>query len=405
MAKDIVVIGAGQAGFSVCAELRNLGHDGTITLIGEEPVPPYQRPPLSKAYLLGEMELERLLLRPRSFYEDQQITLRLGQPVLSIDRTARQVILSPEEALPYDQLVLATGARPVTLPAEIGGDLQHVLPMRSLADADRLAGLVEPGMTALVVGGGYIGLEAAAVLTKSGLSVTLVEAAGRILSRVASCATSDYFRDLHRTHGVDLRESVQLERLTGQNGAVSGAILSDGSTLQVDLVVIGIGIRPNQDLAAEAGLQIENGIKVDEYCRSSDPDILAVGDCASFPWNGTRIRLESVGNAIDQGRAAAATIMGQASPYQAKPWFWSDQYDSKLQIVGLSSGHDDVVRRPGDNGALSLWYYRGEELIAVDAMNDPRGYMVAKRLIESGQSPAKDAVANPQMPLKSLLQR
>ncbi len=398
----VVVVGAGQAGSSLVAKLRNSGFDGRVTLIGAEPVPPYQRPPLSKAYLLGDMALDRLFLRPESFYAEHQIDLRLNTRVTGIDRTAQTITLN-DEVMPYDHLVLATGSDPRRLPASIGGALDGVFVVRDLADVDAMAPHVVAGKRALIVGGGYIGLEAAAVAAKRGLEVTLVEMADRILQRVAAPETSDYFRALHQGHGVTIREGIGLDRLLGE-GHVTGARLSDGTELAVDLVIVGVGIAPATALAEAAGLEIDNGIKVDAQGHTSDPAIWAAGDCASFPWKGRRIRLESVPNAIDQAECVAENIMGAGKDYVAKPWFWSDQYDVKLQIAGLNAGYDQTVVRPGDKpGSQSVWYFRGDELLAVDAMNDPRAYMIGKRLIEAGQSPAPAAVGDPDTPLKSLL--
>jgi len=398
----VVVIGAGQAGSSLVAKLRNSGFDGRITLIGAEPEPPYQRPPLSKAYLLGDMTLDRLFLRPESFYAEHAIDLRLNTRVTGIDRAARQVHVGGD-VIAYDHLVLTTGSDPRRLPASIGGTLAGVFVVRDLADVDAMAPHVAAGRRALIVGGGYIGLEAAAVAAKRGLQVTLVEMADRILQRVAAPETSDYFRDLHQSHGVTIREGVGLDRLLGE-GHVTGARLSDGTELEVDLVIVGVGIAPATALAEAAGLEIENGIKVDARGQTSDPAIWAAGDCASFPWKGGRIRLESVPNAIDQAECVAENIMGAAKDYVATPWFWSDQYDVKLQIAGLNAGYDRTVLRPGDKpGSQSVWYFRGDVLLAVDAMNDPRAYMIGKRLIEAGHSPAPAAVADPATPLKSLM--
>lgn len=398
---SIVVVGAGQAGASLVARLRQLKYEGEITLIGDEPVAPYQRPPLSKAYLLGTMPLDRLLLRPESYYADNAITLRKGVRVREIDRAGKCVRLETGEELAYDKLALTTGSVPNRLPAAIGGDLDGVFTVRTLADVDAMAPSFLPGRRVLVIGGGYIGLEAAAVAAKKGLNVTLVEMAERILQRVAAPETSDAFRALHVAHGVDLREGVGLKTLTGGDH-VSGAELTDGSTLEVDFVVVGVGIRPDTTLAEEAGLALDNGIAVDACGRTSDPDIYAAGDCTSFPYKGGRIRLESVGNAIDQAENVAGNMLGGEVPYEAKPWFWSDQYDTKLQIAGLNTGYDEIVTRR-DGEAVSFWYFCGDDLIAVDALNDARGYMVGKRLIESGKSPDKARVADPATDLKTLL--
>ncbi|MHA6265963.1 FAD-dependent oxidoreductase [uncultured Aliiroseovarius sp.] len=398
----VVVIGAGQAGASLVAKLRNAGFDGEITLIGAETAPPYQRPPLSKAYLLGEMEVERLYLRPESFYAENNITLRLGTQVDAID-AANHLVVIGDEKLPYDQLALTTGSVPRRLPGSIGGALEGVHVVRTLDDVDRMATEFSQGRRVLIIGGGYIGLEAAAVAAKKGLKVTLVEMADRILQRVAAPETSDYFRALHTAHGVDIREGVGLDRLTG-DGRVTGAVLSDGTTLEVDFAIVGVGIAPDTTLAEAAGLEIDNGIKTDALGRTSDTAIWAAGDCASFPYHGTRIRLESVPNAIDQAEIVARNIMGENVDYIATPWFWSDQYDVKLQIAGLNVGYDNVVtRRDGDDASASFWYFQGDTLLAVDAMNDPRAYMVGKRLIESGKSPDKAIVADSASDLKPLL--
>ncbi|WP_282078057.1 NAD(P)/FAD-dependent oxidoreductase [Epibacterium ulvae] len=397
-----IVIGAGQAGSSLVAKLRKDGFDGEITLIGAEDSLPYQRPPLSKAYLLGEMEKERLFLRPESFYHENNISLRLGLPVTAIDVSAKTVTVG-REVLSYDQLALTTGSAPHRLPAEIGGDLAGVHVVRTLQDIDGLAPAVNEGARALIVGGGYIGLEAAAVCAKRGVSVTLVEMASRILQRVACAETSEYFRTLHQEHGVEICEGTGLKQLCGDAGHVSTAELSDGRCLNVDFVVVGVGIAPTTDLAQLAGVDLDNGIKVDAQGRTSDPYIWAAGDCASFPYLGQRIRLESVPNAIDQAEVVAANMLGAQQDYVAQPWFWSDQYDVKLQIAGLNTGFDAVVTRAGQARSMSFWYYKGDDLLAVDAMNDPRAYMVAKRLIDQKKTADKSVVADPDADLKPLL--
>ena len=401
MMRHVIVIGAGQAGSSCVAKLRNGGFDGKITLIGAEPVPPYQRPPLSKAYLLGEMALERLFLRPEAFYAEHDIDLRMGARVSAIDPTVRSVTLDGE-ILRYDELVLTTGSDPRRLPANIGGALAGVHVVRDLADVDAMAPRFVSGARVLIVGGGYIGLEAASVAAKLGLQVTLVEMADRILQRVAAPETSNYFRALHRSHGVMIREGLGLERLLGTDH-VTGARLSDGSEIDVDFVIVGVGIAPATALAESAGLEVDNGIRVDARGRTSRAHVWAAGDCTSFPYRGGRIRLESVPNAIDQAEAVAENLMGAEKDYVAKPWFWSDQYDVKLQIAGLNAGYTDVVTRQGEGAVASFWYYRDGTLLAVDAMNDPRAYMIGKRLIESGKSADPAVVADPAADLKALL--
>ncbi len=397
----VVIVGAGQAGAACAAKLRALGFAGEVTLIGEEPAPPYQRPPLSKGYLLGEMEEERLWLRSADFYADQGITLRLGAKVEAVD-TAARVVTVGGEAVAYDDLVLTTGSVPRRLPAAIGGDLGGVYTVRTLADVDAMRPEFAPGRRLVIVGGGYIGLEAAAVGAKLGLDVTVLEMAPRILQRVAAPETSNHFRTLHKAHGVKILESTGLERLLG-DGRVSGVRLSDGRELVADFVIAGVGIVPGTALAEAAGIVIDNGIATDAMGRTSAPYVWAAGDCASFPWKGGRLRLESVGNAIDQAEVVAENILGGSVAYDAKPWFWSDQYDCKLQIAGLNTGYDRIVTRAGAEGAVSFWYYRGTDLLAVDAMNDSRAYMVGKRLIEMGKSPDAAVVADPATELKALL--
>ena len=398
----IVVVGGGQAAAALIAKLRAEGFDGDLTLISDEPVPPYQRPPLSKAYLLGDMARERLYFRPEAWYAEHGVRLVLGTRADRIDRDARTVSAGGD-TFAYDTLVLTTGSVPHRLPGRIGGDLPGVYTVRTLADVDAMAAEFAPGRRLLVVGGGYIGLEAAAVGAKKGLAVTLVEMADRILQRVAAPETSAFFRALHAAHGVDVIEGTGVARLTGQD-RVDGAELSDGRRIEADFVIVGVGIAPATALAQDAGLSCENGIAVDATGRTSDPAIWAAGDCASFPYRGGRIRLESVQNAIDQAECVARNILDADEAYVPQPWFWSDQYDVKLQIAGLNTGYDAVVVRPGEReDSRSHWYYSGDTLLAVDAMNDPRAYMVGKRLIEAGKSPAPDEIADPSTDLKRLL--
>ena len=384
----VVIVGAGQAGAALAAKLRALGHAGEIVMLGDEPAPPYQRPPLSKAYLLGEMEEERLWLRAPDFWAENGVELRLGQPVSDLDPVARTVTVGGE-VLAYDQLALTTGSTPRRLPAAIGGGLEGVFTVRTLADVDAMRAEFVAGRRVIIVGGGYIGLEAAAVASKLGLSVTVLEMAPRILQRVASPETSAYVRALHLSHGVTVLEETGLDRLEGDS-RVTGAVLKDGRVLPADFVIVGVGITPNTQLAEAAGLMIDNGIATDALGRTSDPSIWAAGDCASFPHGAGRLRLESVGNAIDMAEVVAANMLGADQPYLAKPWFWSDQFDLKLQIAGLNTGYDRIVTRT--EGGTSFWYFRGDSLLAVDAMNDSRAYMVGKRLIEAGKSPSDQAL-------------
>lgn len=398
--EKIVIIGAGQAGASLAESLRAKGYDGTLTLIGEEPVPPYERPPLSKGYLLGDVAEERLYLRPASVYDDKNITLRLGTKVEAID-TGAKTLRAGGETIAYDALALTTGSVPNCLPAAIGGDLDGLYTVRSLADIDHVAPRFTKGARVLVVGGGYIGLEAAAVAAKLGLNVVLVEMTDRILCRVAAAETSEVVRAKHRAHGVDLREGVGLKRLTGA-GHVSAAELTDGTELEVDFVIIGTGIRPGDDLAKAAGIACDNGIVVDELGRTSAEGVWAAGDCAVFPYKGGMLRLESVQNAIDQATAVAGNILGAAKPYTPFPWFWSDQYDMKLQIAGLNTGYDQVVIRETAAGR-SHWYFAGDTFLAVDAINAPRDYMIGKRLLEMGKTITPAIAGDPEADLKALL--
>ena len=347
------------------------------------------------------MGLDRLVLRGAEWWAEQGIELRLSETATAIDPAAR-IVTTDRGQVGYDALALTLGAGPRRLPAAMGGDLPGVHVIRSLADVDALAPAMQPGRRLIVIGGGYIGLEAAAVARKLGLEVTLIEAAPRILGRVAAPETADMIRDLHRAHGVEILEGAGISAIAGTDRA-TGVILSDGRHLPADLIVAGIGVTPETALAQAAGLTLDNGIATDERGRTSDPGIWAAGDCASFPWQGARLRLESVGNAIDMAEAVADNILGAGRPYLPKPWFWSDQFDAKLQIAGLGSGYDRIVTRLGDGQhGGSVWYFRDGRLIAVDALNDARAYMIGKRLIDSGRSPDPDAI--PTVPdLKALM--
>ncbi|MFP5076023.1 NAD(P)/FAD-dependent oxidoreductase [Rhizobium sp. YIM 134829] len=404
MTGRLVVVGGGQAGFALIARLRALGDRRAITLVAGEASLPYQRPPLSKKYLLRDMTLDRLIYRPESWYRDQAIELRLSTRATAIDRAARRLSLSSGETLDYETLVLATGATPRHLPESLGGALDGVYTLRDFADADRLADAMQPGKRALIIGGGYIGLEAAAVARGLGLEVTLIEMADRILQRVAAPATSDLVRALHLSRGVDLREGTGLRELVGEEGRLRAAHLSDGTELPIDLAIVGIGVTANDALAREAGLATANGIVVDRHARTADPAIFAIGDCAVLPYGEMMVRLESVQNAVDQGEAVAALLAGGTEPYHPKPWFWSDQYDTKLQIAGFGLGHDRTVTRPGPRpGSASVWYFREGTLIAVDAINDAKAYVVGKKMIESGLSPTPEQVDDQTLDLKALL--
>ena len=404
MTGRLVIIGAGQAGFALAAKLRALKDTRPITMIGAEEVFPYQRPPLSKKYLLGEMSFDRLTFRPDAWFAENDVEVRLSTYVEEIDRAAKTVRMQDGSILEYETLALTTGSSPRTLPASIGGELQGVYTVRDKRDADRLADEMKAGRRLLIIGGGYIGLEAAAVARHLGLEVTLIEMADRILARVAARETADIMRRIHAERGVVIREKTGLVRLIGEDDKVCGAELSDGSVIDVDFVIVGIGVTPNDRLAQDCGLDVGNGIIVDGFARTSDPSIFAMGDCALLPWEEERIRLESVQNAVDQAESVAATLAGGTQPYAPKPWFWSDQYDVKLQIAGFNLGYDDTLVRPGAReGAVSIWYFRAGRLIAVDAVNDAKAYVTGKKMLETGINPDRALLADPSTDLKLLL--
>lgn len=397
-----IVIGAGQAGAEVISKLRDQGHEDRLVLIGQENYLPYQRPPLSKKYMAGEMTLERLFLRPKEFYTEKNVELHIGKSALRIDPD-QQIVEFNDGNLDYDHLVLATGSRPRDLPPYIGGKVKNLFTMRDLNDANSIGAFMKSGMRLLIVGGGYIGLEAAATARKFGVDVTLVEIEERILKRVAAKETSDFIRSLHISNGVNIKEAVGLGKLEIADDKVLSASLTDGSDIIVDFVIVGIGITPNTELAEGANLKINNGILINDKCQTSVSNIYAAGDCTSFEYKDTLVRLESVGNAIDQATIVAQNIMKQNTNYIPKPWFWSDQYDLKLQIAGLNTGYDDVVVRTGKNKQVSHWYFKGQSLLAVDALNDPRCYMIGKRLIEENKSPSKNQLRDENFNLKVLL--
>ena len=397
-----IVIGAGQAGAEVVSKLRDQGHEDRLVLIGQENYLPYQRPPLSKKYMAGEMTLERLFLRPKEFYTEKNVELHIGKSALRIDPD-QKIVEFNDGNLDYDHLVLATGSRPRDLPPYIGGKVKNLFTMRDLNDANSIGTFMKSGMRLLIVGGGYIGLEAAATARKFGVDVTLVEIEERILKRVAAKETSDYIRSLHISNGVNIKEAVGLGKLEIADDKVLSASLTDGSDINVDFVIVGIGITPNTELAEGANLKINNGIFINDKCQTSVSNIYAAGDCTSFEYKDTLVRLESVGNAIDQATIVAQNIMKQNTNYIPKPWFWSDQYDLKLQIAGLNTGYDDVVVRKGKNKQVSHWYFKGQSLLAVDALNDPRCYMIGKRLIEENKSPPKNQLRDENFNLKVLL--
>lgn len=387
VAKTVVVVGGGQAGAQAIFSLRQGGFTGSITLFGEEATLPYQRPPLSKAYMLGDMAEERLYFKLRAWYEENGVDTRLSTKVTSIDRDTKAVHTDRGDRETYDALILSTGSRPRPLPLP-GAKLAGVHDLRTLADVERLRAAMISGARLVIIGAGYIGLEAAAVARKMGVEVTVLEMAPRVLARVTSQTMSSFFEAEHRAHGVDVKVNARLESLLGRDGKVSAAVLVDGTEIPADVVLVGIGILPNQELAADAGLECENGIKVDEVGRTGDPSIYAIGDCANRPIEpyGHTGRLESVHNAIEQGKTVVSAILGQTAPKLDCPWFWSDQYDLKLQIAGLSQGFDDMIMRGQiEDRKFAVFYFRNERLIAVDAINSAPEFLASKTIIMSGR--------------------
>ena len=409
MSGTILIVGAGQAAVQAAESLRAGGYAGDITLLGDEAHGPYHRPPLSKAWLAGEMDGAQLVMRAPEMLARKNITLRTGVRVEAIDRAAKVVRLADGSALPYDGLVLATGSTPRSLPLP-GGAAAGVHALRSRGDADaisaRLALCQEQQRPVVVIGGGFIGLEVAATARKKGLTVTVLEAAPRLLGRVLAPALSDWYAALHRSHGVELVFDARIEALeTGADGSVSGVRLADGSLLPAGLVVVGIGVNANDGLAQAAGLECERGIVVDACCRTSDPAIVAAGDCTArrLP-DGSLVRLESVQNATEQGKSAAAALLGQDRRFTATPWFWSDQYDRKLQMAGLSGGAEQWAVRGDMTGAsFSVYHFRAGKLIAVDSVNAAKDHLQARKLLDAGISPTPEQAADLGFDLGSLL--
>ncbi len=400
----IVILGAGQAGAQAAVSLRQLGHDGEIVLVGEEPDAPYQRPPLSKGYLKGELERERLYLKGDDYYAEHGVTLRLGVCAERIDTAGKSVALAGGEQLNWDKLVIATGARARKLNVH-GADLAGVLELRTLADIDRLKPHAATGASVLVIGAGYIGLEAAAALTQLGVKVTVLEAAPQVLGRVTGPEVGAFFLEKHRAEGVDIRLNARLSELVGETGALRGVRMADGEMIDCTVALVGIGVTPNMELAQEAGIACGNGVIVDEHARTSHPDVYAIGDVALRPLTHYRRegRLESVHNAIEGGKIAASAILGVAPPPIDVPWFWSDQYDVKLQTAGLWTGADaTVVRGAPESGRFAVFYLREGALIAVDAVNSPPEFIVGKKLVATAARVAPGELGDTSISMKDI---
>lgn len=400
----VVIVGAGQAGSEFAAELRTLGYPGRVVMVGDEAELPYKRPPLSKGFLTGGVTLEQLPIRSAAVHEKNRIEFIAGVSATAIDRAAKTVTLSDGQTIAYSKLALTTGgrARPLPLP---GADLANVLSLRSVADAAAIREQLVEGRSLVIIGGGYIGLEIAAVAVKKGLKVTVLESAPRVLARVTAPEISEFYTRVHREEGVDIKLGVQIAALVGE-GAVSGVRLVDGSIISADAVIVGIGLIPNCELAVAAGLEVDNGIVVDEHGLSSDPDIYSAGDCANRPsvLLGGRVRLESVPNAMEQARYAARAIMGQPKAYDELPWFWSDQYELKLQMCGLSSGYDQlVVRGSTASRTFSAFYLKQGKVIAADAVSQLRDFGLMKKLVAARAMLAPERLADESVPMKDLV--
>ncbi len=404
-ASGVVIIGAGQAALECAASLRKDGYEGSIVMLGEESHLPYQRPPLSKAYLMGETDGTRLLFRNLDYFESNNIVLSTSTLVDELDVDAQTVTDGQGIVYSYTDLVIATGARVRPLPVP-GSDFGGVHYLRTLADVDNIERDLAAAENVAVIGAGFIGLEFAAVARKLGKNVTVIEAADRVMARAVTEEISQYYEELHRSHGVEIMTGTGVMALEGVDGKLDGVLLSNGDMVKTDMAVVGIGVLPNIELAQAAGVDCDGGIIVDEYGRTNIPHVYAAGDCAVYahPFADGRIRLESVQNAIDQAKAVASYISGNPASYDAVPWFWSDQYDIKLQMVGLSAGTDThVLRGKKEDNKFSIFHFRDGELRAVDSINRPADQMVAKRLLAAKVSPTPEEAADEDFKLKDLL--
>ncbi|MGQ3136641.1 NAD(P)/FAD-dependent oxidoreductase [Phenylobacterium sp.] len=402
---NVVILGAGHAGGTAAALLRQYGHTGPISLIGDEPLAPYQRPPLSKAWLKGEADADSLALKPLEFYAEHQIDFRPNLRAVKLRRSDKVVELSDGSTLAYDILILATGARAIKLPVP-GADLAGLLELRTAADAEALKAAVGPGKRLAVVGGGYIGLEVAASGRALGAEVVVIERESRLLARVACEALSSFFRGVHETHGVIFEMGASVTGFVGENGHVTGVTLADGRTLPCDAAVIGVGATPNDELAAESGLETARGVVVDLEARTSDPSIFAIGDVAHrpMPIYDRMFRMESVPNALEQAKQAASAITGRPAPAGEVPWQWSDQYDLKLQIAGYAFDTDEVLLR-GDpaSGKFAVFHLKGDQIQSVEAINSPPEFMMGKQLIGNRKSVSKAKLSDLSVSMKEVV--
>jgi 3-phenylpropionate/trans-cinnamate dioxygenase ferredoxin reductase component len=404
MSDGVVIVGAGQAGFQIAVSLRMEGYEGSIALIGDEPNLPYQRPPLSKGFMTGKQDIEDTALRPVAFYQSHRIELVTGARVTEIDRVSRSVSLASGHRFPYETLVLAVGARNRTLSVK-GAELDGVCYLRTDTEAIEIQQHLEHARNIVVIGGGFIGLELAAAACTIGKSVSVLEVQSRLMPRVVSPILSDFYRDLHKSEGVEISLGVTLSEIAGHQGKVNRVVLNDGSVYPADLVLVGIGVVPNVDLARDAGLSISNGIVVDAHLRTEDESIYAMGDCADHPnpFAGGRVRIESVQNAVDQAKCVAAGIVGRFDNYRAVPWFWTDQFDTKLQMAGLSRGYDRMVTRgEPESRKFSVFYFRDDRLAAVDSVNRPGDHLAGRKLIGAGTSITPEQAADLSMDLKAI---
>lgn len=406
MQPGVVIVGSGQAGFQTAASLRSEHYEGSVTLIGDEPHIPYQRPPLSKGYLLGKQDRASIELRPASFYTQQKIDLLAGEKVVAIDRRAHEVTLASGRKIPYAKLVLATGARNRLLPVE-GADLDGVLYLRSLDESMAAIERLASAQDIVVVGGGFVGLELAAAAGSLGKKVTVLEALPRLMSRVVAPVISDFFMQLHSGRNNTILCDAAVTKIVGSEGKVREVVLRDGRKFPADLVFVGIGVVPNDELARDAGLKVANGIAVNEHLQTNDPEIYAIGDCAEHPcvFADCRLRLESVQNAADQAQHVALEIMGRGSAYRALPWFWTDQFDVKLQMAGISQGHDQIVTRGSiENRKLSVFYFKDGRLLAIDSINRPIDHMIGRKIIAAAVPLTPEQAADETVDLKKLQQ-